>query len=43
MIIQARGFEFNGVINWVQFDLEPDDQSHMIDTDHMVHVHMVKQ
>jgi arylsulfatase len=39
----ARGNEFNGTINWVQIDLEPDDHSHMIDTDHMVHVRMVKQ
>jgi hypothetical protein len=33
------------VINWVQIDLEPDDHSHMIDTDHMdmVHVRLVKQ
>jgi hypothetical protein len=39
----ARGNEFNGVINWVQIDLEPDDHSHMIDTDHMAHVRLVKQ
>ena len=39
----ARGNEFNGVINWVQVDMEPDDYSHMIDTDHMAHVRLVKQ
>jgi arylsulfatase len=39
----ARGNEFNGKINWVQIDLEPDDHSHLIDTDHMAHVRMVKQ
>ena len=39
----ARGNDFNGKINWVQIDLEPDDQSHLIDVEHMVHVRMVKQ
>ena len=39
----ARGNEFNGVIKWVQVDLEPDDHSHMIDLDHMAHVRLVKQ
>jgi hypothetical protein len=39
----ARGNEFNGKINWVQIDLEPDDHSHRIDTDHMAHVRLVKQ
>ena len=39
----ARGNEFNGKIKWVQIDLEPDDHSHMIDTDHMAHVRLVKQ
>ena len=39
----ARGNEFNEVINWVQIDLEPDDHSHMIDSDHMAHVRLVKQ
>ena len=39
----ARGNEFNGVIKWVQVDLEPDDHSHMIDSDHMAHVRLVKQ
>jgi arylsulfatase len=39
----ARGNEFNGVIKWVQVDLEPDDHSHMIDMDHMAHVRLVKQ
>ncbi len=39
----ARGNEFNGVIKWVQIDLEPDDHSHMIDADHMAHVRLVKQ
>jgi arylsulfatase len=39
----ARGNEFNGKINWVQIDLGPDDHSHMIDTDHMTHVRLVKQ
>jgi len=28
------GSEFNGVIKWVQIDLEMDDYRHMIDTDH---------
>ena len=28
---------------WVQIDLEPDDHSHMIDTDHMAHVRLAKQ
>ena len=39
----ARGNEFNGKISWVQVDLEPDDHTHMIDTEHMAHVRMVKQ
>jgi arylsulfatase len=39
----ARGNEFNGVINWVQIDLEPDDHSHMIDSEHMAHVRLTKQ
>ena len=39
----ARGNEFNGKINWVQVDLEPDDHSHMIDTEHIAHVRLVKQ
>jgi arylsulfatase len=39
----ARGNEFNGTIKWLQVDLEPDDHSHMIDTDHMAHVRLVKQ
>ena len=39
----ARGNEFNGKIAWVQVDLEPDDHTHMIDTEHMAHVRMVKQ
>jgi hypothetical protein len=39
----ARGNEFNGTINWVQIDLEPDDHSHMIDAEHMAHVRLVKQ
>jgi arylsulfatase len=39
----ARGNEFNGTIKWVQIDLEPDDHSHMIDTDHMAHVRLTKQ
>ena len=38
----ARGNEFNGVIKWVQIDLEPDGHSHMIDPDHMAHVRLVK-
>ncbi len=39
----ARGNQFNGKISWVQVDLEPDDHTHMIDTEHMAHVRMVKQ
>jgi arylsulfatase A-like enzyme len=39
----ARGNEFNGKIKWVQIDLEPDDHSHMTDSDHMAHVRLVKQ
>jgi arylsulfatase len=39
----ARGNEFNGRINWVQVDLQPDDHSHMIDSDHMAHVRLTKQ
>ena len=39
----ARGNEFNGKIKWVQIDLEPDSHSHLLDTDHMVHVRMAKQ
>jgi hypothetical protein len=39
----ARGNEFNGKINWVQIDLGVDDHNHMIDTDHMAHVRLVKQ
>jgi hypothetical protein len=39
----ARGNEFNGKINWVQVDLEPDDHSHLIDSDHRAHVRLTKQ
>jgi NAD(P)-dependent dehydrogenase (short-subunit alcohol dehydrogenase family) len=39
----ARGNEFNGTIKWVQIDLEPDDHSHTLDTDHMAHVRIIKQ
>ena len=39
----ARGNEFNSKINWVQVDLEPDDHSHMFESDHMAHVRLVKQ
>jgi arylsulfatase len=39
----ARGNEFNGTINWVQIDLEPDDHSHLIDSEHMAHVRLTKQ
>ena len=39
----ARGSEFNGMIKWVQVDLEPDDHNHMLDTDHMAHMRLVKQ
>jgi hypothetical protein len=40
---QARGNEFNGKISRVQIDMEPDDNSHMIDSDHLAHVRLVKQ
>jgi hypothetical protein len=39
----ACGNEFNGKINWVQVDLEPDDHSDMFDTNHMAHVRLVNQ
>jgi arylsulfatase len=39
----ARGNEFNSKIHWVQIDLEPDDHSHMIDSDHLAHVWLVNQ
>jgi arylsulfatase len=39
----ARGNEFNVKINRIQIDLEPDDHSHLLDTDHMAHVRLVKQ
>ena len=39
----ARGNGFTRVVNWVPIDLEPDDHSHMIDSDHIAHVRLVKQ
>jgi hypothetical protein len=38
-----RGNEYNGTIAWVQIDLEPDDHSHMLDSEQMAHVRLVKQ
>ena len=35
--------EFNRVNKWVQFALEPDDHSHLIDSEHMAHVRLTKQ
>jgi arylsulfatase len=39
----TKNARFTGKINWVQINLGLDDHSHMIDTDHMIHVRMAKQ
>jgi arylsulfatase len=39
----ARGNEFTGAVQWVQIDLDPDDDAHVVDADHMAHVRLVKQ
>ncbi|MFW2334548.1 arylsulfatase [Ilumatobacter sp.] len=39
----ARENEFNGRIEWVQVDLEPDDHSHLVDPEAILHARMVKQ
>ena len=39
----AGGKGFSGTINWVQIDLEPDDYSDMMNSEHMAHVRLSKQ
>ena len=39
----AQHNQFKGKIDWVQIDLGVDDHSHMLDTEHMMHVRLTKQ
>jgi hypothetical protein len=39
----ATGNEFNGTVNWVQIDLEKDDQDHLISPDERFRIAMARQ
>ncbi len=40
---RPHGNEFNGEVNWVQIDLEKDDQNHLISPEERFKVAMARQ
>jgi hypothetical protein len=41
--LRPRGDEFSGTVNWVQIDLEKDDQDHLISPDERFQIAMARQ